>query len=128
MGAFVAVTDSLAFTPALWWLALFTFCWISGFDIIYALMDIEFDRAHGVRSIPAALGARRAQWVAAATHLVSVGALSFLVSGRLSLLAAAVSVLAFGAAYVPRIPLPARFFPLSAIAGIAGALVVLLGS
>jgi hypothetical protein len=38
-----------------------------------------------------------------------------------------VSAAAFGAAYLQRIPITVRFFPISAIAGIAGALVVLLG-
>jgi len=130
LGAFVAVTNSLAFTPEVLLLAVFTFCWISGFDIIYALMDIDFDRANGVRSIPAALGASGAQWVAAITHLVSLAALVLLwrsVGGSLSFIALLVSAGAFGAAYLPGIPVHVRFFPISAIAGIAGALVVLLG-
>ncbi len=131
LGAFVAVTSSLAFPPELALLALFTFGWISGFDIIYALMDIEFDRSHNVRSVPAALGASGAQLVAACTHLVSFAALVMLwvsVGGVLAFIALCVSALAFGAAYLQSIPIPVRFFPISAIAGIAGALVVLLGA
>ncbi|WP_372806686.1 UbiA-like polyprenyltransferase [Pontiella sp.] len=130
LGAFVAVTNSVAFPPALLLLAVFTFCWISGFDIIYALLDIEFDRAHKVRSIPAALGPLGAQFAAAATHLVSFAALVMLWMGTdsiLSTIALLVSAGAFGAAYLQSIPVPVRFFPISAIAGIAGALVVLLG-
>ncbi len=130
LGAFVAVTNSLAFTPEVWLLAIFTFCWISGFDIIYALLDIDFDRANGVCSIPASLGSTGAQWVAAITHLVSFVALVLLwmsVGGTLSFVALLVSAAAFGAAYLPGIPVHVRFFPVSAIAGIAGALVVLLG-
>ncbi len=127
VGAFVAVTNSLVFPPELLLLALFTFCWISGFDIIYALMDIDFDRANKVRSIPAALGSTGAQLVAAATHLVSIVALLLLVDGGWSVMAAAVSMAAFGAAYLQGIPVHVRFFPISAIAGIAGAFVVLLG-
>ena len=34
-------------------------CWIAGFDIIYALLDLEFDRAAGIHSIPARFGAAR---------------------------------------------------------------------
>jgi 4-hydroxybenzoate polyprenyltransferase len=131
LGAFVAVTNSVSLPPALGLLALFTFCWISGFDIIYALLDVEFDRANQVRSIPAALGANRAQVVAALTHLISLAALVLLwmsVGGVLSFIALLVSAAAFGAAYLQRIPIPVRFFPISAIAGIAGALVVLLGA
>jgi len=127
LGAFVAVTNNLSFTPEVWLLAIFTFCWISGFDIIYALMDIDFDRDNGVRSIPAALGSNGAQWVAALTHLVSIAALLFLVDGWLSGTAAAVSIVVFGTAYLPAIPVHVRFFPISAIVGISGALVILLG-
>ena len=130
IGAFIAVTNTVAFPPLLVLLAVFTFCWISGFDIIYALLDIEFDRANGVRSIPAALGAGRAQLVAALTHLVSFAALVLIwmsVGGVLPFIALLVSGGAFGAAYLQSIPVPVRFFPISAIAGIAGALVVLLG-
>ncbi len=130
IGAFVAVTNSIAFPPALVLLALFAFCWISGFDIIYALLDIEFDRANKVRSIPAALGSTGAQLVAAATHLVAFAALVLLWSatgGPLSFIALIISGAAFGAAYLQSVPIPYRFFPISAIAGVAGALVVLLG-
>ncbi|RKX44410.1 MAG: hypothetical protein DRP64_06615 [Verrucomicrobia bacterium] len=130
LGAFVAVTNSLVFTPEVVLLAIFTFCWISGFDIIYALMDIDFDRENKIRSIPAALGASGAQLVAAITHLVSFAALVLLwmsVGGTFSFMALLVSAGAFGAAYLQSIPVHVRFFPISAIAGIAGALVVLLG-
>ncbi len=130
LGAFVAVTNGIAFTPEVLLLSLFTFCWMSGFDMIYALLDIEFDRDHGVRSIPAAIGIRGAQLVAAVTHLVAFAALVLLwmsVGGSGSFIALLVSAGAFGAAYLQSIPVHVRFFPISAIAGIAGALVVLLG-
>ena len=129
LGAFVAVTDSLSFTPRVWLLALFTFCWMSGFDIIYALLDVDFDRAHGVRSLPAALGPVRAQGVAAVTHSISAAALVWLwysAGGVSSGAALLVALGAMTAAYWQRIPVHVRFFPLSALAGIAGALVVLM--
>jgi 4-hydroxybenzoate polyprenyltransferase len=129
LGAFVAVSNSLAFTPEVWLLALFTFCWISGFDIIYALLDIEFDRTHSVRSLPAALGPVRAQCVAALTHLISMAALICLwysTGGWMSGAALLVALGTMTAAYWQKIPVHIRFFPLSAIAGIAGALVVLM--
>lgn len=131
MGAYVAVTNSIDFSLEVLLLSFFTFCWISGFDIIYALLDMEFDREHDVHSIPAALGSKGAQVVAALTHLVSLASLVLLwmtVGGILSFLALLVSAAAFGAAYLQSIPIPVRFFPISAIAGIAGALVVLLGA
>ena len=129
LGAFVAVSGGLSFTPAVLLLALFTFGWISGFDIIYGLLDLEFDRAHGVRSLPAALGSLRAQYVAALTHMVSAAALAGLwynQGGVLSGIALLVATGAMAAAYWQKIPVHVRFFPISAIAGVAGALVVLL--
>ena len=125
LGAFVATSGSLNFSSEIIWLALFTFCWISGFDIIYALLDIDFDRAYHVRSLPASMGSTRALWVAALTHLVAIGALIMLVDSWLSAFFALISMLGFIAGYLPRIPISTRFFPISIIAGIAGALVVL---
>ncbi|MBN2702892.1 MAG: UbiA family prenyltransferase [Pontiellaceae bacterium] len=130
LGAFVAVTNGLNFSPEVGLLALFTFFWMSGFDIIYALLDIDFDRTDGVRSIPAALGPQGAQITAAITHAVALAALVLLWSragGAAALAALVISGAAFVAAYVQRISVQVRFFPISAIAGIAGALVVLLG-
>jgi 4-hydroxybenzoate polyprenyltransferase len=49
-------------------LSLFTFFWVSGFDIIYATLDEAFDRTQGLHSLPAKLGSRRALWVSAALH------------------------------------------------------------
>jgi len=46
--------------------------WVAGFDIIYALMDYEFDVAHGVGSIPARFGIKRALIIALASHLIAV--------------------------------------------------------
>lgn len=43
--------------------------WVSGFDIIYALQDDEFDRANGLHSIPAAVGRKAALWISRAMHL-----------------------------------------------------------
>lgn len=46
--------------------------WVAGFDILYALADIEHDRREGLHSIPARLGARRAMALAAVLHVLSV--------------------------------------------------------
>ena len=130
LGAFVAASGDLAVSSELIVLCLFTFFWISGFDIIYALMDREFDQMHGVKSLPAAIGEKGALTVAAFTHLIAFAFLVLLwmgFGGALPLLSLSVAAVAFGAAYVPTIPITVRFFPISAIAGIAGALVVLLG-
>ena len=57
VGAYLAITGAWA-TPwyALLVLAGAVMCWVAGFDVLYALQDIEFDRAHGLRSIPARIG------------------------------------------------------------------------
>ena len=53
--------------------------WVGGFDILYALPDEGFDRAHSLHSIPAALGERRAIYIARALHAVTI--LALLVTG-----------------------------------------------
>lgn len=47
--------------------------WVSGFDILYSLQDIEFDRSQGLHSIPAALGPRGALVTSRVLHLACAG-------------------------------------------------------
>jgi 4-hydroxybenzoate polyprenyltransferase len=54
IGAYLAVTGSFALLPLLFSFAVIF--WVSGFDIIYALQDVDFDQSHQLNSIPAALG------------------------------------------------------------------------
>ncbi|GAB4554180.1 MAG: putative 4-hydroxybenzoate polyprenyltransferase [Phycisphaerales bacterium] len=53
----------------------FVLLWVAGFDIAYALQDLAFDRARGLRSVPAAVGWRGALWIARAMHTLALGAL-----------------------------------------------------
>lgn len=69
IGAYLAVTGSFALLPLLFSFAVIF--WVSGFDIIYALQDVEFDQSHQLNSIPAALGKERALWVARLLHVCS---------------------------------------------------------
>ena len=46
--------------------------WTAGFDILYALQDVEADRREGLHSVPARLGSRGAMWAARASHLATV--------------------------------------------------------
>ncbi|HYE02375.1 MAG TPA: UbiA family prenyltransferase, partial [Phycisphaerales bacterium] len=71
---------ALADAPALWWLAGMVTLWVAGFDVVYAMQDIDFDRGRGLRSIPARLGVRGAAWASRALHLGAVGCL--LLAGR----------------------------------------------
>jgi 4-hydroxybenzoate polyprenyltransferase len=45
--------------------------WVAGFDILYSLQDEEFDRAHGLYSVPAAFGAAGAIWISRGLHAAS---------------------------------------------------------
>lgn len=47
-------------------------CWVAGFDVIYAIQDIDFDREHELRSLPARFGLAGALRAARAFHLLSV--------------------------------------------------------
>ncbi len=80
LGGWVAVTKALRPIWPGFWLALFTFFWVAGFDIIYATMDEAFDRSHGLHSLPEKLGARRALLVSGGLHAAaffSLGVLNF---------------------------------------------------
>lgn len=74
VGAWVAVTNEIA--PAAILLGLGVATWIAGFDIIYALLDVEFDRANGIRSFPARFGAHAALLAARALHVSAIALLS----------------------------------------------------
>jgi 4-hydroxybenzoate polyprenyltransferase len=78
IGAYVAVTDRFLPWGAVHLLALFTWTWVAGFDVIYATLDEDFDRREGLHSLPSALGRDRALAVAAAVHGVGFAALAWL--------------------------------------------------
>jgi len=84
IGAYVAVTGTLFPLNGVHLLALFTWAWVSGFDIIYATLDEEFDRAAGLHSLPAALGRPRALAVAALVHVAGFACLAALVARHLA--------------------------------------------
>lgn len=79
IGAFLAVTGAFQPLPILFSLAVI--CWVSGFDIIYALQDAEFDTAHSLYSIPSWLGKPRALRVSELLHFLS--ALFVIAAGNL---------------------------------------------
>lgn len=73
VGGFLAVTGAWG-EP--WWmlvvLAAAVATWTAGFDVIYALQDVEVDRAEGLWSLPATLGAARAMTIARVMHMLTV--------------------------------------------------------
>jgi 4-hydroxybenzoate polyprenyltransferase len=69
IGAYLAVTGTFNWLPILFSLAVIF--WVSGFDIIYALQDVEFDQSQKLYSIPAWLGREKALRVSEFLHLLS---------------------------------------------------------
>lgn len=67
--------DAIVSQPSLWLLAGMVLCWVAGFDIIYALQDVEVDRESGHFSIPARAGERAALVVSRLLHAAAVGCL-----------------------------------------------------
>jgi 4-hydroxybenzoate polyprenyltransferase len=55
-----------------WLLALAIGAWVGGFDVLYACQDLDFDRAHGLRSIPVAFGVPTALLISRIMHGVAV--------------------------------------------------------
>jgi 4-hydroxybenzoate polyprenyltransferase len=59
-----------------WLLAVAIGTWVGGFDVLYACQDLEFDRAHGLRSIPQRFGVRTSIAISRGLHVVTVAALA----------------------------------------------------
>jgi 4-hydroxybenzoate polyprenyltransferase len=76
VAAWIAVTGGVAWPPVVVGGAVLL--WVAGFDIIYACQDVEADRRQGLRSVPAAVGVRRALRLAAVCHLGTVVLLAYL--------------------------------------------------
>ena len=69
LGAWIAVRGS--YSPGILPLALAVIFWLAGFDVLYALQDLEFDRSHGLYSIPQRFGVRNSLLLARGLHLLS---------------------------------------------------------
>ncbi|RYZ19208.1 MAG: 4-hydroxybenzoate octaprenyltransferase [Chitinophagaceae bacterium] len=69
IGAWLAVTGYFHWLPLLFSFAVVF--WVSGFDIIYAMQDVDFDTSQQLYSIPAAVGKARALRISEFLHLLS---------------------------------------------------------
>ncbi|HET9887504.1 MAG TPA: UbiA-like polyprenyltransferase, partial [bacterium] len=78
IAAWVAVTGSFAGATPVYELALFTWLWVAGFDVLYATLDEEFDRREGLHSIPGRYGKPAALRIAAMMHAIAFAALAIL--------------------------------------------------
>ena len=75
-GGWIAVRA--AFDPPVYVLWFARTVWIAGFDLIYACQDVEFDRGHGLHSMPARFGIPAALATARACHALTVAAFALL--------------------------------------------------
>ncbi len=100
VGAYLAVAGTW---PEPWYalplLAAAVMFWVAGFDVIYAVQDVDFDRAHGLHSIPARAGTRSAFALArlfhamAAALFLTLGAFRLFPVGRAYLAGVAIVIL-----------------------------------
>ncbi len=70
VGGWLAVGGGTGWEP--WLLALAIGLWVGGFDVLYACQDLEFDRAHGLHSIPARFGVPASLAISRTMHAASV--------------------------------------------------------
>jgi 4-hydroxybenzoate polyprenyltransferase len=69
VGAYISVTGTFNIVPVIYSFIVLT--WVSGFDIIYALQDEEFDKDNNLHSIPSRTGRKRALLISVIVHMVT---------------------------------------------------------
>jgi len=74
VGAWAAITGELPWEA--WALGAAVAAWVAGFDVLYALFDLDHDRAHGLHSVPARFGVETAFGVARVCHVLTVAFLA----------------------------------------------------
>jgi 4-hydroxybenzoate polyprenyltransferase len=133
LGGWVAVTGSVGEPSPLpvLWLATFTLLWVAGFDIIYATLDLEFDRDAGLYSLPAVIGRHPALSIAALFHVVAVAALGGLyltaLSGSLTVVSIATVAVLLTAEHWLAERVNLAFFHLNILVGFLVFAVVVVG-
>jgi len=79
IGAWIALRGDISWQIIV--LGLAVLVWVAGFDIFYALQDVEFDREQGLHSIPARFGVEGAIRIARGLHLAMLALLLLLLIG-----------------------------------------------
>ena len=74
-------------TPSLWMLSGMVLAWVTGFDVLYSLQDVDIDKDQGLHSMPARLGVGNALWISRLLHAVAAGLLLFIDIGPLFFIA-----------------------------------------
>jgi 4-hydroxybenzoate polyprenyltransferase len=75
-GGWIAAGGRAGWQP--WLLSLAIGAWVAGFDVLYACQDLEFDRGHGLRSIPVRFGIAGSLVISRLLHLIAVVCLAAL--------------------------------------------------
>jgi 4-hydroxybenzoate polyprenyltransferase len=88
IAAWVAVTGSFEGAAPVYELAIFTWLWVAGFDVLYATLDEEFDRREGLHSVPGRFGRAAALKIAALMHAGAFASLAILTASHLATLPA----------------------------------------
>jgi 4-hydroxybenzoate polyprenyltransferase len=73
VGGWLAIGGRGGWEP--WLLAIAIGAWVGGFDVLYACQDLDFDRAHGLRSIPVRFGVPASLAISRAMHVIAVACL-----------------------------------------------------
>jgi len=73
VGGWLAIGGRAGWEP--WVLALAIGTWVGGFDVLYACQDLDFDRAHGLRSIPVRFGVPVSLAISRVMHVVTIASL-----------------------------------------------------
>ncbi|MCA9289780.1 MAG: putative 4-hydroxybenzoate polyprenyltransferase [Phycisphaerales bacterium] len=66
----------LANQPAVWLIGGMVLCWVAGFDVIYALQDVDVDRRDGLHSMPSRFGVGASMWISRGLHVGAVACLA----------------------------------------------------
>jgi 4-hydroxybenzoate polyprenyltransferase len=70
--AALAIRPESLSQPVVWWLTAMVLLWVTGFDVIYALQDVETDRRERLHSMPARLGIPAALWSSRVMHGLAI--------------------------------------------------------
>ena len=69
IGAYISVTGKFSILPVIYSFIVLT--WVSGFDIIYALQDDEFDKSNKLHSLPSTTGRKKALGISVFVHIIT---------------------------------------------------------
>jgi len=69
VGAYISVTGTFSIIPLIY--AFIVLTWVSGFDIIYALQDDEFDKSNRLHSLPSLKGRKKALAISILVHFIT---------------------------------------------------------